>query len=660
MSPVVYTLVVVPTTIVTVALFAVMARRLLGVRMSLLRLVIAGMITVQLAPVIATAIAGRDVQATANGTLMLFFVLGTAFALLAGLVFLVLAEAFVPTGSLPRPIDWIRGVRTRSARTRRYLQISRILVRHGLDGYVRGRWRPAVHEPGDRSRLARSVRLALDEGGVTFVKLGQVLSTRRDLLPSEFIDEFGRLQDQAATAPFDQVEQVVTEELGAPLDEVFGAFDPTPLAAASIAQVHAARLSSGENVVVKVQRADIQTTVERDLDILGRLTRTLQDRTRWARVVGAAALADGFAQALREELDFRVEARNMTAVAAAASDRGDSSSVRCPSLYDELSTQRVLVMERLDGVPLGTAGPVIAERGLNRHELARSLLDALLCQITQDGVFHADPHPGNVLLLTDNRLGLLDFGSVGRLDHALRATLQRFLLALDGGDPGMVADALLEIVERPDEVDEARLERSLGRFLATYMNAGGTVSDAQMFADLFRLVTRHGLAVPPEIAAVFRALGTAEGVLTAVAPDFDIIAETRRFASVALREQLRPENVRDTAAHELIALLPMLRRLPRRLDHIAGALESGRLSVNLRLLADERERRTVTGLLHQALLTVLAATAGVMALLLLGLPGGPAVTAAVSLYEVLGSFLLIVCGVLALRVLIVIFIDQRP
>jgi ubiquinone biosynthesis protein len=222
-------------------------------------------------------------------------------------------------------------------------------------------------------------------------------------------------------------------------------------------------------------------------------------------------------------------------------------------------------MQRLDGTPLGAARPVIAERGLDRDKLARELLGSLLAQIMLYGVFHADPHPGNVLVLADGRLGLLDFGSVGRLDGSVRSALGRLLLAMDRGDPLAASDALLEVMLRPDEVDQQRLERDLGQFMARYLSPGAN-PDVRMFSDLFRIVTDYGLSVPPEVAAV---------------------------------------------------------------------------------------------LLNQVLLTILAATAGIMAVLLLGTVGGPSVTTTVSLYQLLGYNLLVVSAILALRVLVLIFRPDR-
>ncbi len=640
-------------TALTVLVFAFGVRRLMGLPLSPLRTLIAGLIAFFASSPIITAIGGPTVTGRGSSVLpgLWFVILGVVIALLVGMIFLVIAEALVPSGSMPGPIYVIRGARRQLGRGRRYSQISRILVRRGLLPYLRGGRRSELATAEGRTRLARSLRGALEDGGVTFVKLGQILSTRRDLLPAEFITELSRLQDDVPQVPWPQIEEVLRSELGAGVDEVFGTFDRDPIAAASVAQVHAATLTSGDRVVVKVRRPDVNAIVERDLDIVIRLAARLQRSTNWGRAVGAVELSHGFAGALREELDLRIEARNMTSVATASAGR-DGDSVRVPVPHEPLCGETVLVMEHLDGRPLAAA-----EAGMPaglRATLARSLLDSLLCQVMLDGTFHADPHPGNILLLTDGRLGLLDFGSVGRIDAGLRSALQRLLLALDRGDPAGLTDALLDVVERPEDLDEPRLERALGRFVARHVAAGIT-PDVRMFTDLFRIVADYGLAVPPEIAAVFRALATMEGALTQLAPGFDIVAEARRFAAGQLAEQFSPEMLRKTVTDELIALLPMLRRLPRRIDRISGALEAGRLSVNVRLLADAADRRHVTSLLHQVLLTFLAAASGIMAVMLIGLHGGPAITRTVTLYAFFGYCLLVVAAILAVRVLVLVF-----
>lgn len=649
--------------LVMILLLAGSARRLLGVRFGAIRTFLAALLAFTIAapllsPILQSFQADHDPGIGAAWAILLV----TMCVVLIPMVLLVLAEALVPPGSIPGPLEVARSLRGRISRARRYSQITRIAIRHGLGPYLRGRdsMAGAQDRPG-RQRLAASLRRALDDGGVTFVKLGQVLSTRRDLLPEEFVAELGLLQDRVAPAPWEQVEPVLTAELGGAAESVFAAFDRTPLAAASIAQVHAARLHTGEEVVVKIRRPGIDQVVDRDLDIVRRLALTLETRTRWGRSLGVRDLAEGFAVALREELDFRVEAGNMAAVTGAvtgavngavsgAVSGAKGSGVTYPTPVSALCTERVLVMQRLTGRPLATAD----ER--QGPELARALLDCLLRQVLVEGVFHADPHPGNLMLLDDGTLGLLDFGSVGRLDTSMRSALQRFLLAMNRQDPVAVTDALLEVVPRPEDIDEPALERALGQFMARHLVPGS--GSAQMFTDLFTIVSRHGLSVPPEVAAVFRALATLEGTLLRLAPGFDLIGEARAFAGRHLAERLDGDAMKEAVGQELAALLPMLRRLPRRVERIASAAEHGRFSLNVRLLADDRDRRFVTGLLHQVLLTVLGATAGLMGVLLLGTEGGPRVSQAITLFQMIGYNLLVVSAVLVLRVLILVF--RRP
>ncbi|WP_427889535.1 ABC1 kinase family protein [Kribbella sp. GL6] len=634
-------------------IFVPIAQRLLGVRFGFGRLAVGALITLSVSGPLAVAMIGTPPWTGSNGAAIAYMVLIALVSMVAGLVFLVLAEALVPTGSLPRARDLRRDVSGRLARTRRYLQILRIAIKHGLGPYLRGRRRPGRENAAGQAELARSLRLALDEAGVTFVKLGQVLSTRSDIIPASVATELSRLQDQVTPAPWPAVEQVLIDELGAPLHHLYADFNTTPLAAASVAQVYTARLPEGSDVVVKVQRPGIGGLVERDLDIVRRLARLLERNTDWGRAMGVRALADGFADAMREELDFTVEAGNMTTVAAGRSVAASNDLV-VPRLYPERCTRRVLTMQRLDGIGLGNAQQAIADRGLDPVRLGRTLFDCLLGQVAIDGVFHADPHPGNFLLLADGRIGMLDLGSVGRLDPATREALQRFLLAIDHGDPVAATDALLEIVYRPDVIDERSLERAVGQFMTKYLSAGVTLGPA-MFNDLFRIITSHDLGVPPEVAAVFRALATIEGTISRISPGFDLVAASRQFAGAHVIDRLAPDSLRRTATEELAQLLPMLRRLPRRIDRIAAAAESGRLGVNVRLLADERDRRHFTALLHQVLLVILGATAGIMAVLLLSTSGGPKITETMSLFQLFGYNLLVICAVLVLRVLVLIF-----
>ncbi|WP_084036971.1 ABC1 kinase family protein [Haloechinothrix halophila] len=630
-------------TMFLVAMLAVAARKILGLRVGLMRAVLAGTFGV-----IAESVLGSTVQLEGHRPIQISLQLGVGVLIAMG--FLALAEAVAPSGSLGGPMDWIGALRTRAARTHRYGQIMSIAVRHGLAAYVRGRG--SANRRSDTAKLARNLRLALEEGGVTFVKLGQVMATRHDLLPPEFVTELSRLHNRVCPVPWERVREVLTEDFGRDPDTVFSRVDHQPVAAAAIAQVHRGQLRTGEEVAIKVQRPGILAVVERDLDIMRRLVSVLANRTRWGRAIGLADLADGFATALLDELDFRIEARNTAAILAADAAHGGGPII-LPVAHEQLSTERVLILDWLDGIPLGSAGSLVAQRGLDPGALARTLLESLLRQIVADGVFHADPHPGNVLLLEDGRLALLDFGSVARLDAGLRAGLQHLLLAANSGDPAALRDALLEIVYCHDDVDKQRLERALGRFTVTNL-ADGSVPDMSVFSDLLVLTAEFGLEVPPEIAAVFRALLALEGTISGLTTEFNLVVEARRSALSLFTKQFTERSLPTMAASEMFALLPMLRRVPRRIDRITESLERGEFSVKVRVLADERERKIVTRLLHSALTAFLGGITGLMAVLLLGTTGGPAVTPDVSLHQIIGYHLLVVSSVLLLRVLFLI------
>jgi ubiquinone biosynthesis protein len=487
-----------------------------------------------------------------------------------------------------------------------------------------------------------------------FVKLGQVLSTRADLLPADVIAELSRLQDHVAPADPAGIEALLTAELGAPPHAVFASFDPAPVAAASIGQAHRARLATGESVIVKVQRPDVRTLVERDLDILLRMARALEARVGWAREYAVLEMTQGFASALREELDFRAEVRNIVAVAG-------SSRVRVPAVYRQWSTSRVLVMEYLDGVSVRHAEPVLAQRNADRHGLALGLLAAILGQVMAEGTFHADPHPGNVLVLRDGQLALIDFGSVGRLDPLQKAALRRLLLAVARRNPAELHDSLLDLAQasRPAAAGENLLESALAQFLVQHLGPG-MVPDAAMFTTLFRLVADFGLVFSPVIAAVFRAMITLEGTLARLAPGFQIVEETRTIAASWLGDMLGPTSLRQTATDEALGLPPVLRGLPRRLDRITTSLERGTLTTRVRLLADERDRHFVASMVGRAVLAFLGAAFGITSVMLIGVRGGPlfvpaaAGTAGTSLFHVFGYVGLFFSLVLILRVIIAI------
>ncbi|QUB98556.1 ABC1 kinase family protein [Cellulosimicrobium cellulans] len=605
----------------------------------------------------------------APGVALVAVVLAFAWAFVLGLCVLLVLELLVPTGSVPGPWRALRGLRQGRRETRRYAQILGIGVRHGLGGALtRGARQPDGSRLSrtDQRRQAAALRDALSDAGVTFVKFGQVLSTRRDLLPAAFTDALATLQSEVPPAPWSQVEAAVAGALGRPVDEAFADFSPEPLASASVGQVHAARLLDGRDVVVKVQRPGARAQVETDLAILGRLARRIERDTAWGRSLGVVDLADGFAASLREELDYTVELENTLALRAAlargaagdrrpddAADPGAGPRVRVPDVYPELSGTTLLVMERLDGVPLGRAADVLA--GLDdavRADLASRLLTATLEQVLVAGTFHADLHPGNVLVAADGRLGLLDMGSVGRLGEPDRLALAAVLLAVDADDAVAATDALLELLDAPVDLDVRRLERAVGQVIVRFRGASAS---GAMFTALFRLVTDAGLAVPSQVAAAFRTFTSLEGTLRLLDPGFDLVAGTRATAQPLVRRVVTPEGLRERATSLFLGLAPELERLPRRLAKITSDVEAGRLTVNVRSFAHPEDRAFLTGLVQQVVSTVIAAAAVVAAVVLVSADSGPELVEGLRLFAVLGAALGFVGTVLAVRVLVFAF-----
>ena len=371
----------------------------------------------------------------AMSLLFLGWVLATEMSLLAA------TEVLIPTGTLPGPIDIMRRMPQYLRRLRRLITVSRIALKYGLLRYIR---RSRTVENADTNTgAAVALRRALTECGVTFVKFGQMLATRPDVLPADYVAELSNLHSKVPSEPWEVVKKTLTAELGAAPEEVFRRIDETPMAAASLGQVHRAQLKDGTNVAVKVLRSGAEEVVASDLDIIFWLARLLERRTQWAKDFGVYDLAIGFRDSLDEELDYRIELKNLDIM------RG-KTDIGIPRGYADYSTRRVLTMELVEGAPLSSAEKQI--RMLSdgqRKELNRVLVTSVMQQVLVHGVFHADLHGGNIMLTPDNRLVLLDFGSVGRVDRPSRKAMMGLLVALDLQDGAAAVAALRRLLIEP-------------------------------------------------------------------------------------------------------------------------------------------------------------------------------------------------------------------
>jgi ubiquinone biosynthesis protein len=487
----------------------------------------------------------------------------------------------------PRPF---RAWRTRAAVVRRFLELRRLARAEGI-----GLGRSFRRQDKDNLDPAGvRLRRVLEQAGGVYVKLGQLAATRPDLVPPDIRSELAGLQNRVSPEPASRIRSVLAAELGCDPDDVFAEFGWEPLAAGSVAQTHTARLHDGDCVVVKVQRPDIASAMERDLAALALLARFAERRTLIGRSLGTTDLLAQFAANLRFELDFRREADAMEEMALVI---GDDAGVRIPRVYRQFCSRRVLVQERMTGATiadLDLAGALPAER----RELAETLLRSALDQVLRAGVFHADPHPGNVFVLSDGNLGLIDFGAVGRLDALQQAAIGDIMLALEHRDIRLLRDGVERVTDVAATSPEP-LERALARLVADHVRPSGEISAAVM-QGLIATLGQFGIRVDAELVVLARALATLDGTLRVLCPDFSLVAAARTMMVA------RPFAAAKHLIHdEVVAALPHLRRLPERVDRILTLTGRGDLQVHT--VVDEDAGRTLRTLANRALLVAVGA-----------------------------------------------------
>ncbi len=493
-------------------------------------------------------------------------------------------------------------------------EIASILIRHGFGDIVRRlglastleRAGRALHwdEAADLVQLEphARVRRALEEMGPTFIKLGQILATRVDLFDPEWIAEFSKLQDSSPASAYPEVHKQLIEDLGSPPEDVFAFFDPQPLATGSIAQVHRARLADGSEVVVKVRRPGIRTVIEADLRWLARLAEVLEAGNselrhfRWREVVGQVT------RSLRLELDFGAECRHAERIALnfagyagpeiqyepaagapvviAAQPEAVLPVIVIPKVYWKWTCERVCVQEYIDGIP-GRDLAAVDRAGLDRRILARRGVAAVIKMIAIDGLFHADPHPGNVFYLPGNRIAFIDFGMTGRLSEERRGELIHFLLGLVQQNPAQVADVLLDWTG-DGEVNTDLLEAEIQAFVDQYLGVPlRQLKLGTILAELVSILRAYRLHLPADLALFFKAFISLEGMGRELDPDLDMAGEALPLLRDALNTHYAPSAVARRSWRTVSEIVDLLSDVPRDLSRLLRAARRGKLDIHI-------------------------------------------------------------------------------
>lgn len=427
----------------------------------------------------------------------------------------------------------------------------------------------------DETTIHERFRMALDELGPTFVKFGQILSLRADLLPGDLIEELQKLQDDAAPVDVESIKAVIRENLEQPWDTVFFSFDEAPLAAASLSQVHHAILREDlDEVAIKVQRPDIQSKIDRDLNILEWIAERMHQRILKMQVYELPRLVELIRRSLERELDFSREARYLR---VARKHMQGLEGIHVPRAYLQLSTQQILVMEYVDGQNLRTLDRDLLE---NPETLARNGLNATVKQLFEVGFFHADPHPGNTLIVEGRTLSLLDWGMVGRLTPRDRYEVMDLIGAIVEKDSRRLVDTLLTITSGTVDTDRRALERDLLDILDTHLTTSlSELRLGQLILETTELLRKYRLRIPTDLFMMIKALVTAEGTVQLIYPQMDVVAEIRPHLEQLAARRFNPETLWRGARAFFFKLAAAPTRFPKRIGDIVEKMERGSLRI---------------------------------------------------------------------------------
>ena len=472
----------------------------------------------------------------------------------------------------------------------RYRQILAILFKHGFDDllerlkvdqYIAAGLQAISKKPTlPHEKLSRPqrLRMAFEELGPTYIKLGQVLSTRPDLVPVEFVTELAKLQDEVPAFPCSQVKEVVQAEFGLPCEALFDELEEQPLASASIGQVHKARLKDGEAVAVKFQRPGIRKVIEVDLEIMLHLATLAERHIKELEFHRPVKIVEEFARILEKEIDYHIEATNMERIARQFLD---VPYIYIPAVFREMTTTRVLTSELVDGIKISKIEKLEAA-GLDKKLITARTVELVLKQAFDNGFFHADPHPGNIFVLPDNVICLVDFGMMGIVDRRTREEFVDLIDSLARHDEGKVTQALLNLTDWDELPDTRALEREVADFMGRHLYKPlKDMEIGKLLQDLIQLTSRFRLHIPPNIFLMIKALSTVEGIGRMLDPDFDLIAHSEPFIRRVKLERFAPQRITSDVFDMMSRLLQFLQQFPKDLLDLTGMIRQQKLRLQL-------------------------------------------------------------------------------
>ena len=470
----------------------------------------------------------------------------------------------------------------------RYQRIVRILFKYGfadaiemlhIDQYLESGLQMINRKPKEQiDRLSREerLRMAFEELGPTFIKLGQVLSTRSDFIPPDYLLELAKLQDDVPSFSYEDVEQIFIEETGKKPDELFKEFNSEPIAAASIGQVHRGVLHNGTTVVVKVQRPDIEKTIAIDLEIIAHIASLMERYLEELQGHRPSSIVEEFARTISKEIDYAVEISNIERFGRQFKG---NSAIYVPRVYRDLSCRRILTMESIDGVKASEVDQLL-EQGANLRLVAERGTNLIMEQIFVHGFFHADPHPGNIFILPDDVICFLDFGMMGRLSRQNREDFADLILHVVRNNERKVTESVLKLTNQLEDVDREALSRDLSDMLDKYMYLPLKELEAgQILQDMLDLVSHHKIFFKPNFYLMMKAITTVEGVGRILDPDLELIKLAEPFMKKVKAERVRINRIAEETGVTTSEYVELLRDLPEELRTILAQLRQGRIKM---------------------------------------------------------------------------------